>query len=378
MIRIATIGTSGITASMLSALSNVEGAVFVGTLSRNGERAAAFTAEHGGTLPFTSLDELAASGDVDAVYIGSPNALHHDQALACIAGGKHVIVEKPFCANRREAAEVFEAARGAGVVALEAMRPLHDPAFHAIKDALPRLGAIRRATLRFGKYSSRYDEILAGRRTNIFDCAMASGSIMDIGVYCVEPLIELFGAPERVLASATLLDEATRELTNGPIDGSGVILASYPHMTAVLAHSKTTNDLSDSQIEGELGTLTVRGISAPSAAHLDLRADAEHRSDAVGYSSAQTVEQGIDLPSFENTMQHELADFITAIEAVHAGADCAQAACGPFGTVAHFREVTLSSLDLMDEARRQMGVRFPADDAPDRKGEEQPWASSSA
>lgn len=366
MIRIATIGTSGITACMLDALSNVEGAVFVGTLSRDRQRAAAFTSKHGGTTPFTSLDELAASDEVDAVYIGSPNALHHDQALACIAGGKHVIVEKPFCANRREAAEVFEVARDAGVVALEAMRPLHDPAFHAIKDALPQIGAIRRATLRFGKYSSRYDEILAGRHTNIFDCAMASGSLMDIGVYCVEPLIELFGAPERVLASAALLDEATRDLTNGPIDGSGVVLASYPGMTAVLAHSKTTNDLSDSQIEGELGTLTVHGISAPSSMHIDLRSDAARQTDSVGYSSAQTVGRDIDLPVFENTMQHELSDFIEAVEHVRTGGVCTEAPCGPFGTVAHFRDITLSSLALMDESRRQMGVSFPADrTAPD-------------
>ncbi len=366
MIRIATIGTSGITASMLDALANVEGAVFVGTLSRDRERAAAFTSEHGGTTPFTSLDELAASDGVDAVYIGSPNALHHDQALACIAGGKHVIVEKPFCANRREAAEVFEAARDAGVVALEAMRPLHDPAFHAIKEALSQIGAIRRATLRFGKYSSRYDEILAGRHTNIFDCAMASGSLMDIGVYCVEPLIELFGAPERVLASSALLDEATRDLTNGPIDGSGVILASYPHMTAVLAHSKTTNDLSDSQLEGELGTLTIKGISAPTAIRVDLRSDAARQTDSVGYSSAQTVGRDIDLPAFENTMQHELSDFVEAVEHVRTGGVCTEAPCGPFGTVAHFRDITLSSLALMDEARRQTGVSFPADrTAPD-------------
>lgn len=361
MIRIATIGTSGITACMLDALSKVEGSVFVGTLSRDRERAAAFTSEHGGTTPFASLHALAASDEVDAVYIGSPNALHHDQALACIAEGKHVIVEKPFCANRREAAEVFEAAREAGVVALEAMRPLHDPAFHAIKDVLPRLGAIRRATLRFGKYSSRHDEILAGRRTNIFDCAMASGSLMDIGVYCVEPLVELFGAPERVLASAALLDEATRDLTHGPIDGSGVVLASYPGMTAVLAHSKTTNDLAESQIEGELGTLTVHGISAPSAMRVDMRADAAGTSDSVGYSSAQTVGRDIDLPAFENTMQHELADFMHAVEYVRAGGDCVQAPCGPFGSVAHFRDVTLTSLGIMDEARRQTGVSFPAD-----------------
>lgn len=361
MIRIATIGTSGITACMLDALSNVEGAVFVGTLSRDRQRAAAFTSEHGGTIPFTSLGELAASDEVDAVYIGSPNALHQDQALACIAGGKHVIVEKPFCANRREAAEVFEAARDAGVVALEAMRPLHDPAFHAIKDTLPQIGAIRRATLRFGKYSSRYDEILAGRHTNIFDCAMASGSLMDIGVYCVEPLIELFGAPERIFATGALLSDETRDLTNGPIDGSGVILASYPNMAAVLAHSKTTNDLSDNQIEGELGTLTIKGISAPTAIRVDLRSDAARQTDSVGYSSAQTVGRDIDLPAFENTMQHELSDFVEAVEHVRAGGDCTEAPCGAFGTVAHFRDITLASLALMDEARDQMGVSFPAD-----------------
>ncbi len=361
MLRIATIGTSGITACMLDALSHVEGATFAGTLSRDRQRAAAFTSEHGGTTPFSSLDELAASDEVDAVYIGSPNALHHDQALACIAGGKHVIVEKPFCADRREAAEVFEAARDAGVVALEAMRPLHDPAFHAIGEVLPRIGDIRRATLRFGKYSSRHDEILAGRRTNIFDCAMASGSLMDIGVYCVEPLIELFGTPDRIFAAGALLNEGTRGLTNGPIDGSGVILASYPGMTAVLAHSKTTDDLSDSQIEGELGTITIKGISAPSAVRVELRSDAGRQTDSVGYSSAHTVGWDIDLPASENTMRHELSDFVEAVENVRAGGDCTESACGPFGTVAHFRDITLASLDIMDEARRQMGVHFPTD-----------------
>ena len=142
---------------------------------------------------------------------------------------------------------------------------------------------------------------------------------MDIGVYCVEPLIELFGAPERIFATGALLNDETRDLTNGPIDGSGVVLASYPGMTAVLAHSKTTNDLSDSQIEGELGTLAVHGISAPSSMHIDLRSDAARQTDSVGYSSAQTVGRDIDLPAFENTMQHELSDFIEAFEHVRTG-----------------------------------------------------------
>ena len=363
MIRIATIGTSAITRNLIDAIASTPGAIFAGTLSRDAARAEAFTAEHGGTHPFTALEDLAGSDQVDAVYIGSPNALHHDQALACIAGGKHVLVEKPFCANAREAREVFNAAERAGVVALEAMRPLHDPAFHKVKGLLGELGPIRRATLRFGKYSSRYDEVLAGRATNIFDCAMATGSLMDIGVYSVEPLIELFGAPQEVHACASLLDEGTRALTNGPIDGAGIILAGYPSMVASLHHSKITNDCSPSQIEGELGTLVVEGISAPSSARLEMRAAAE-RTDAVGYSSARVSTREIELPQVANTMTYELADFIEAIRAVGDGAPADQAPAGPFGSTAHFRQVTLDSLELMDEARRQCGVAFPADDSP--------------
>ena len=227
MLRIATIGTSMITDDFIQVVNANDQAAFVGTLSRDAERGAAFTAEHGGERNFTALDELASAVDVDAVYIGSPNALHHEQALACIAGGKHVIVEKPFCATEAQALEVFRAAEAAGVVALEAMRPLHDPAFHAVEDALGEIAPIRRASLRFGKYSSRYNEVLAGRATNIFDCHMASGSLMDIGVYTVEPMVEIFGMPSGLTSMTTLLDPTTRQLMHGPIDGCGSILASY-------------------------------------------------------------------------------------------------------------------------------------------------------
>ena len=82
MLRIATIGTSMITDDFIQVVNANDQAVFVGTLSRNAERGAAFTAERGGERNFTALDELASAADVDAVYIGSPNALHYEQALA--------------------------------------------------------------------------------------------------------------------------------------------------------------------------------------------------------------------------------------------------------------------------------------------------------
>lgn len=363
MLRIATIGTSMITDDFIQVVNANDQATFVGTLSRDADRGAAFTAKHGGERNFTALDELASAADVDAVYIGSPNALHYEQALACIAGGKHVIVEKPFCATEAQAFEVFRAAEAAGVVALEAMRPLHDPAFHAIEDALGEIAPIRRASLRFGKYSSRYNEILAGHATNIFDCNMASGSLMDIGVYTVEPMVEIFGMPSGLTSMATLLDPTTQELTHGPIDGCGSILASYGggRISVELAHSKITNDLLPSQIEGERGTIQIDHLSTPRNVRIDYRGDVVR-----GSATEAPREQGdnslvLDLPKSSNTMEYELTDFITAIGGIDNVKEEIWETPAGRHELGHYRDVTLVSLRIMDAVRQQAGIAFPAD-----------------
>ena len=359
MIRIATIGTSMITTSFLEVLKPNPRAAFVGTCSRDAQRAAAFTQEHAGERGFSSVEEIAASDDVDAVYIGSPNAIHYGQALACIRAGKHVLVEKPVCANQRQAARLFDEAARHNVVALEAMRPLHDPALRQIRDALPRLGTIRRTTLRFGKYSSRYTDVLEGRHTNIFDCNMASGALMDIGVYCVEPLVALFGKPQTVQCAAALLDEDTRRITNGAIDGAGVVCAGYPGHIATLHYSKITSDLAENQIEGELGTLTFSGVSMPSNARIDMRET--KAADSAGYSSTSTTTSELELPGCPNTMAYELDDFIDAVLAVQAGTPALDAPAGWAGSMGDLQAISLASLEIMDAARRQAGVVFPCD-----------------
>ena len=136
MLRIATIGTSAITESFISAIDATAGATFVGTLSRAAERAQAFTEAHGGTCFFTKLEDLAASDEVDAVYIGSPNALPHDQALACVRGG----VLRP-----RRAAAGTAAPEHAGDIVLDeqARRPEHERLIGRAAEELARELACR-------------------------------------------------------------------------------------------------------------------------------------------------------------------------------------------------------------------------------------------
>lgn len=363
MLRFATIGTSMITDNFIEVLNASADACFVGTLSRDEERGATFTAERGGTQSFTTLDALCACDEVDAVYVGTPNAVHAEQALACIAAGKHVLVEKPFASNVAEAKRVFDAARAASVVVMEAMRPVHDPAFAAVRDLLPRLGRIRRASLRFGKYSSRYDTLLNGMRTNIFDCALASGALMDMGVYCVETMVALFGKPASSHFAPVLFDENTRSLTNGPLDGAGSLLAHYPDKVVEVAYSKMTNDDLPVQIESETATLTLDSLSIPTHARIDFRGKVERGSAKVMRASTGGHTEEMDLPTCDNTMAYELADFVSAVEAVRAGTAPDDAPAGPFGTVQACREITLATLEVMDDARRQAGITFPADNA---------------
>ena len=365
-IRLATIGTSIISDDLINAVKQVEGIEYVGTLSRNPISAREFTEKHGGSRPFTSLEQLANCPDVDAVYIASPNACHFKQAIACVRGNKHVLVEKPLCSNRYEAQSLYAAADLHHVVALEAMRPVHDPAWAQIWSELPRLGQLRRATFRFGKYSSRYDDVKAGRHTNIFDASMASGALMDIGIYCIEPMVALFGVPDRIVAAPTLISDARNEATGGVIDGAGSVLCTYgkrsgtPGLVVELAYSKISTDLLPCQIEGDLGTLSLDAMSVPQAAELMVRGQAIRGAATTTTNSIGNVTEKLAIEPCANNMVYEVRDFVSLVRGERLDTLWGSSMAAS-GAESSFADVTLDSLAVCDEIRHQALIHFPAD-----------------
>lgn len=348
-LRFATIGTSGICEQFLLALEVTPGALCVGAYSRDVERARSFAAPHGATLFFDSLSDLAACPEVDAVYVASPNALHAPQALEMIAAGKHVLVEKAFASNEREAREVFDAAREAGVVAMEATRNLHVPAFEVISRTVAELGRVRQATLRFAKVTSRMARLEAGERINIFDPLMSAGALMDIGVYCVEPAVALFGRPIGVCALGATAP-VPGEAPDGPysrIDLTGEALLDYGDKVVGLSYGKTYDDVLPSQVAGERATLTWETISCPEGLRLF-----EHEDKGMVFRVEGPAGRLLESSAPERDMTCEIADFVAAA----AGDACA------LERRDWCERVTLDSLSVMDEVRRQLGVRFPADD----------------
>lgn len=348
-VRIATIGTSGIAQRFLDALAGFEGASYAGAYSRDISRARAFAHEHGGELAFDSLDELCACPDVDAVYISSPNAAHASQALSLVRAGKHVLVEKSFASNVWEAKRVFDAAAEQGVVAMEAMRSIHTPGFRAVAETLPQLGDVRLAQMGFSKVTSRISRLRAGERLNVFDPRLSGGSLMDIGVYCVEPAMALFGHPSSVSASL-ITTTVPGEPSGSPyrkIDLAGAILLGYGDKAVTLSFGKVSDDLAPCQVEGERATLVYQDITKPH----DLRV-VEHVDRGMTWGTVGGTERTVAVENPENDMVCELADFCDAVRGDAMALERADM----------WSDVTLESLMVMDEVRAQAGIRFPADD----------------
>ncbi len=101
---------------------------------------------------------MAASDDLDAVYIASPNSFHAEQAILFLQNGKHVLCEKPMAANSSEVKRMIQAAKDHHVFLMEAMKSTLLPNFEVIQDHLHKIGPVRRYFSSYCQYSSRYDK----------------------------------------------------------------------------------------------------------------------------------------------------------------------------------------------------------------------------
>lgn len=256
MIRFATIGTNFIVDWFLRDSAPVSELKYSAVYSRNQDTANAFANKYGVKKTYTDLDALASDPDIDAVYIASPNNCHCHQAVKMLNAKKHVLCEKPIATTYEEYKLMCDAAKKNGVILMEAMRSVYDPAFLKMEELLSRIGKVRRASFEYCQYSSRYDRFKNGIMTNAFDKKFRGGSLMDIGVYCVHPLVKLFGMPDKVFADAVML--------NNGLDGAGTAVCTYNDgMQAELIFSKISEGYRASQIQGEKGTIVIDSIHNP-------------------------------------------------------------------------------------------------------------------
>ncbi|NIF48969.1 Gfo/Idh/MocA family oxidoreductase [Enterobacter sp. Ap-1006] len=325
MIRFAVIGTNWITRQFVDAAHESGKYKLTAVYSRSLEQAQSFANDYPVEHLFTSLDELAKSDVIDAVYIASPNSLHGPQSLLFLSHKKHVICEKPLASNLAEVEAAIACARENQVVLFEAFKTASLPNFIALQQALPKVGKIRKVLLNYCQYSSRYQRYLDGENPNTFNPAFSNGSIMDIGFYVLASAAALWGEPQAVHATASLLDSG--------VDAHGTVQLNYGDFDVTLLHSKVSDSTIPSEIQGEAGALVVEKIS---------------ECQRVTFIPRGGKPQDLSLPQHINTMLYEAETFARLVEA---------------NEVNHAGLVTSRITSaLATEIRRQTGVKFPADD----------------
>jgi len=324
-LRIGVIGTSFVSDWICEAARMSENCEITAVYSRDLARGTAFVEKQciGGC--FDNEEAFFSSDRIDAVYIASPNILHYCQTLDALAHGKHVLCEKPLAINAPQAERMIRFANEKGLILLEAIRTVHDPFLAALRENLHKVGCIRRATFEFCQYSSRYDRFLAGERPNVFEASLGNAALMDLAVYCLHACVGIFGVPQKLTASASFLPNGT--------EAAGTMLLDYGDQQTTISYSKVTSSVYPSIVQGEKGTLVFDTLNQPSYLRML-------------YRDGRTEEL---FTPVKNNMVHELNAFSCMI-------------ANRESTVS-FDEQSLRVMRLLDEARRQIGIDFGANEA---------------
>ena len=261
--RFAIVGSNFVAEWFVAAAKECENVVLQTAFSRTREQARRNAEKWGTRSACWDWEELRRDGNVDAVYIASPNAFHFQQVESMLLAGKHVLCEKPIVPSEKELEPLLALARERGLLLLEAMRPAHLPALETIRELLPRLGTLRYAEFPYAQYSSRYERFQQGIVENAFDPTLANGTLIDLGVYCAHWMVMLFGEPRRVVSLASFIDDS--------IDTNGSALCDYGSMQVNLRYSKVHQSWRPAIIEGEEGSLSLSPLPVPAQAELCLR-----------------------------------------------------------------------------------------------------------
>lgn len=324
--NLATIGTGFIVDRFLEASHDIESLTVSGMYSRSKETAAPLALKHSIAKIYTDLDELLADSSIDAIYIASPNSFHYKHAEKALQAGKHVLCEKPFTSNSKEAEALIQLAQEKKLILMEAITTIHLPNFKEISSSLKKIGKVRLVKCSYSQYSSRYDKLLAGEVTNVFNPEFSGGALMDINVYNLHFVLRLFGSPQSVAYMAN-------KHSNG-IDTSGIVLMKYPDFIAECTGSKDTAGYNAAFIQGEKGWLHV--------------IDGVNGCIRIQIHTAEGI-QSLDAGQHRNVMYEELSVFCRLIHKKE------------WPQVNDLLSHSSQVMKVLDEARRNADIVFPSD-----------------
>ena len=323
-VRWGILGTGKISRAFANALKEVPGAVLAAVGSRSQDKAAAFAAEFGALASYGSCEMLAQAEGIDLIYIGTPHPEHAGNALMALRAGKGVLCEKPFTMNLREAEQVVTLARSKRLFLMEAMWTRYLPAYREVKRILAsgEIGTPRQVVADFGFAAS------FGPEHRVFNPELGGGALLDLGIYPLSVAAGLLGPVTEIKAQAIMGPTGVDVQT-------GFMLKHEGGAMSVSNCSFLARSPAELTVSGERGQVRMNTMF--------------HRATSVTVKLDDGSERTIDTPYLGNGYVHE------AIEAQR----CWQQ--GLLESPEMTLDESLALMGVMDEIRRQIGLRYEAD-----------------
>ena len=212
-LRLGVVGVGVMGYNHARVLAEMPGVSLVGVADPD-DKQADFVRRTLGCATVPDISDLLALG-VDAVSIAAPTHLHRNIALAAVARGVHVMVEKPISTSVAEGREIIAAARRAGVTLMVGHVERFNPAVQAIKEAIREEDILSIAITRVGPFPPRMSNV---------------GVVIDLAVHDID-LIGWFTESEIV--------EVQPQLSSAKAEREDIALLQFRTASGVLAHINT-------------------------------------------------------------------------------------------------------------------------------------------
>ncbi|MFJ1711362.1 MULTISPECIES: Gfo/Idh/MocA family protein [unclassified Streptomyces] len=327
-VRWGVLATGGIAAAFTEDLRSMPDMEVVAVASRTDSSARAFAQRFGIPRAYGGWAGLAADEEVDVVYVATPHSAHREAAALCLEAGKHVLCEKAFTLNAREADELVKLARDRGLFLMEAMWTYCNPVIRRMTGLVRdgAIGEIRSVQADFGLAGP------FGPGHRLRDRALGGGALLDLGVYPVSFAHLLLGEPDRVQADAVLSPEGV-DLHTAMVLGWSEAGASALLNCSIVADTPQT-----AAVTGTKGRIEFpRGFFYPERFVLH-RAGHEPEEFTAGAAGA-----GL------RGLQFEQAEVVRALRA------------GETESPLVPLDGSLAVMRTLDAVRDRIGVRYPAD-----------------
>jgi predicted dehydrogenase len=324
-IRWGILGAGGIAWAVCDDIVRTDGNVVAAVGARDASRAAEFANHFADARSYGSYAELVADPDVDVVYVATTHPGHHDQSLMAIEAGKPVLIEKPLCLNAADTREVFAAARHADVFAMEAMWMRTNPLIRQAEQLVAEgaIGELRGVRAEFG-IGLAYDP-----SHRLYDLANGGGALLDLGVYPATFAYLFLGRPGRTITSGVLAPTGS--------DATAALQWEYANDSyAQLWCSAATSAPNQAAVLGSSGWIATEGMFFRPSGLLVHTADGEYRIDDP------IAGQG-----------HGYGPEIAEV------GRCLRAGLTESPLIPHAD--TIAIMELLDEARSELGVKYPGE-----------------